>query len=169
MMVIDQIVMPVGDWKYHRDSLCDYSLSVMGDRSSGDDCERWQMTDWDELIDEVENWHGKQYDLVTAQEAGLIRENLSNARTALLSAILEVETERDNLKTVLHGNQDADYDKQLQIETLKSQLAEAEADADRLAKELYDWLVFTEANDQIYAARSIMNAMLHHQKRKEGK
>ena len=91
------------------------------------------------------------------------------ARAALRAAITELEQERDNLKTVLHGNQDADYDKQLQIETLKSQLAEADADADRLAKELYDWLVFAEANDQIYAARSGMNAMLHHQKRKEGK
>ena len=81
----------------------------------------------------------------------------------------KAEQERDNLKTVLHCNQDADYDKQLQIETLKSQLAEAEADADRLAKELQDWIVFAEANDQIYAARSGMNAMLHHLKRKEGK
>ena len=51
----------------------------------------------------------------------------------------------------------------------EARLAEAEADADRLAKELQDWLVFAEANDQIYAARSGMNAMLHHQKRKEGK
>ena len=110
------------------------------------------MTDWNELIDNA--------------MCGFPSEE---HYTALLSAILEVEKERDALKTVLHGNQDADYDKQLQIETLKAQLAEAEADADRLAKELQDWIVFAEANDQIYAARSGMNAMLHHQKRKEGK
>jgi predicted nucleic acid-binding Zn-ribbon protein len=98
-----------------------------------------------------------------------VRNTLVEDRTALRGVITQLEQELDNLKTVLHGNQDADYDKQLQIETLKAQLAEAEADADRLAKELHDWLVFAEANDQIYAARSGMNAMLHHQKRKEVK
>ncbi len=54
-------------------------------------------------------------------------------------------------------------------DSLKAALAEANKDADRLAKELQDWIVFAEANDQIYAARSGMNAMLHHLKRKESK
>ena len=128
------------------------------------------MTNFDELIDEVEYY---TREVANNTEWGMsttgVKQCLSDARTALLSAILEVETERDNLKTVLHGNQDADYDKQLQIETLKVKLADAEADADRLAKELQDWIVFAEANDQIYAARSGMDAMLHHLKRKEGK
>lgn len=53
----------------------------------------------------------------------------------------ETRQERDNLKTVLHGNQDADYDKQLQIETLKSQLAEAEADAKTTIKSEYAFVV----------------------------
>lgn len=121
------------------------------------------MTDWDELIETFAYWtHWKPAKPQAIDEA-------DKARATLRAAIAELEQERDNLKTVLHGNQDADYDKQLQIETLKAQLAEAEADADRLAKELHDWLVFAEANDQINAARSGMNAMLHHQIRKEGK
>ncbi len=50
--------------------------------------------------------------------------------------INQVEQERDNLKTVLHGNQDADYDKQLQIETL-----EKERDA---LKEAMRWIPVDE-------------------------
>ena len=144
-------------------NIADVGVCV-GGSYRGKDCEG-MMTDWDRsialLVDAV----------VDNTLAGTFQsaETEHTCRTALRSAIAQLEQERDNLKTVLHGNQDADYDKQLQIETLKSQLAEAEADADRLAKELQDWIVFAEANDQIYAARSGMNAMLHHQKRKEGK
>ena len=72
----------------------------------------------------------------------------------------KAEQERDNLKTVLHGNQDADYDKQLQIETLKSQLAEAEADAEHLADAI-TWL--DEKTDPCKLALEL------HRARKEGK
>ena len=109
------------------------------------------MIDWDELIDEVvceaKNWF---YDDAP----------LNEAVSALRAAIAELEQERDNLKTVLHGNQDADYDKQLQIETLKSQLAEAEADAEHLADAI-TWL--DEKTDPCKLALEL------HRARKEGK
>lgn len=131
------------------------------------------MTDWDELIDDVvceaKNWF---YDDAP----------LNEAVSALRAAIDAVVQERDNLKTVLHGNQDADYDKQLQIETLKAQLAEAEADADRLASR---WVVLGQ-NCCSFCGKPVKWSMiidaecpiadhapdcpiLHHQKRKEGK
>ena len=150
--------MPVGDWEYHRDSLCDYSLSVMGNRSSGDDCERWQMN-WNELVKDYgfACYHVGIVNGEAGERAIVIRDG---AKSALLSAILEVEKERDNLKTVLHGNQDADYDKQLQIETLKAQLAEAEADAEHLADAI-TWL--EEKTDPCKLALEL------HRARKEGK
>ncbi len=73
---------------------------------------------------------------------------IAKRTAAIQMAYAEMEAERDSLAAAL---------------------AEANKDADRLAKELQDWIVFAEANDQIYAARSGMNAMLHHLKRKEGK
>jgi len=140
------------------------------------------MTNFDELIDEVEYY---TREVANNTEWGMsttgVKQCLSDARTALLSAILEVETERDNLKTVLHGNQDADYDKQLQIETLKSQLAEAEADADRLANAGWNPPEYTENYGDVvcrfceqggYAIPIVHKPdcpWVLHQKRKEGK
>lgn len=111
-----------------------------------------------------------------------VRNTLVEDRTALRGVITQLEQELDNLKTVLHGNQDADYDKQLQIETLKAQLAEAEADADRLASR---WVVLGQ-NCCTFCGKPVKWSMiidaecpiadhapdcpiLHHQKRKEGK
>ena len=124
------------------------------------------MTDWDELIDDVEYY---TREVCNAQKWGMksnVRKTLAECETTLRAAIAELE--RQNAILV-----EDKYNLKAEIEqvtaTLTAQLAEANADAERLAKELHDWLVFAEANDQIYAARSGMNAMLHHLKRKEGK
>ena len=129
--------MPVGDWEYHRDSLCDYSLSVMGNRSSGDDCERWQMN-WNELVKDYgfACYHVGIVNGEAGERAIVIRDG---AKSALLSAILEVEKERD---------------------ALKSQLAEAEADAEHLADAI-TWL--EEKTDPCKLALEL------HRARKEGK
>ena len=57
----------------------------------------------DELIDDLEEANRRMYELVTAQEASEIREDVSNARSALRSAIAQVEQERDGLRKVIEG------------------------------------------------------------------
>jgi len=49
------------------------------------------MANWDEMIDDLEEANRRMYELVTAQEANEIREDVSNVRAALRSAIAEME------------------------------------------------------------------------------
>lgn len=98
-------------------------------------------TNWDEMIKEFRGATTRVLtsDTYTQRSEAIAERDECDAK--LRAAIAELERERDNLKTVLHGNQDADYDKQLQIETLKSQLAEAEADAKTTIKSEYAFVV----------------------------
>lgn len=86
-------------------------------------------TNWDEMIDDVEYYHCEAVNVRTRN----MDKAANSARAALRSAISAVEQERDNYRTIAHGLQDADIIKQAEIERIKSQLAEAEADAERLA------------------------------------
>jgi hypothetical protein len=66
-------------------------------------------------------------DLLVVSEKNV--KEYDDARSALFSAFKAVEMERDNYRTLAHGLQDADIVKQAEIERMKSELAEAEADA----------------------------------------
>ena len=86
------------------------------------------MTDWNELIDEL---------VGSALICSYPAPDIDNARAALLSAIATVEKERDEYKTLAHGLQDKDIQKQAEIERLRTRLAEAEKDSTSLEHENY--------------------------------
>lgn len=95
------------------------------------------MIDFDELIDAFEEANRKLYELVTAQEASLNRENLANARRALTDAIATVTTERDELK---------------------AELGEAEKDAERL----FNTLEETNKHAMVHRIETEKVKKLHH-------